>query len=157
MSIIDISTNQKTLDDLKRELKECKSSQCIPVCIDFDGTVVEHMYPVVGNDLPLCVEYLKFWVEQFGVGLILDTMRDGKELEDAVNWFKKNGIPLYGVAKHPTQHAWTKSPKAYAPFSIDDRNVGTPLKLYSQSHRLGVDWEAIGPMFTKILKALTKQ
>lgn len=156
MNVVDISTNQQTIDDLKRELKDCKSEHIIPVCIDFDGTVVEHMYPVVGNTLPMCVEYLKFWVESFNVGLILDTMRDGKELEDAVNWFKKHDIPLYGISKHPTQHTWTKSPKAYAPFSIDDRNVGTPLKIYSQSRRLGVDWDVVGPFFTKTLKAITK-
>lgn len=64
------------------------------VALDFDGTVVEHNYPRVGKSLPLCVETLKRWQEKYKVGYILSTMRSGEMLEDAINWFKTNGIEL---------------------------------------------------------------
>lgn len=65
--------------------------------IDFDGTVVTHMYPEVGKDIG-AVPVLKKLVD-CGNRLILFTMRDSKNgtLQDAINWFKENGIKLYGV------------------------------------------------------------
>jgi hypothetical protein len=57
--------------------------------------------------------------------------RIGQEVEnpltDAVNWFKDNGIPLWGVNGNPEQRTWTDSPKAYCQLYIDDAGLGTPL------------------------------
>lgn len=36
----------------------------------------------------------------------------GMFLDDAVNWFKQNDIPLYGINENPTQKTWTNSPKS---------------------------------------------
>ena len=71
--------------------------------IDFDGTVVTHMYPEVGKDIG-AVPVLKRLVD-CGNKLILFTMRDSKNgtLQDAINWFKENGIELYGVNTNPSQ------------------------------------------------------
>lgn len=121
----------------------------IPVCIDFDGTVVTHMFPYVGDDVPGAEDWLRRLVEKYNVGLILDTMRSGKHLADAVKWFEDRNIPLMGISKHPTQHTWTNSPKAYGEYSIDDRNVGTPLVYDPISGRMAVDWEKVGPMLVE--------
>ena len=121
----------------------------IPVCIDFDGTVVTHMFPYVGDDVPGAEEWLRKLVEEHNVGIILDTMRSGKHLIDAVRWFEDKEIPLMGVGTHPTQSTWTTSPKAYGEYSIDDRNVGTPLLYDSVSGRMMVDWEKVGPMLVE--------
>ncbi|MBL4903373.1 MAG: hypothetical protein JKY62_12090, partial [Desulfocapsa sp.] len=52
------------------------------ICIDFDGTVVDHRYPYVGDPVPLAVDWLQRFVE-LGAKLILFTMRsddaEGKE------------------------------------------------------------------------------
>lgn len=110
----------------------------VTICLDFDGTCVEHEYPNIGPDLKGCVEILQKWTGEYNIGLILDTMRSGKELKEAIQWFEERNIPLYGIGKHPTQHLWTESPKAHATFSIDDRNVGAPLD------RKGfIDWTKI--------------
>ena len=95
------------------------------ICIDFDGTCVKHAYPVVGEDIN-SQQTLKQLVAN-GHQLILFTMRSGKELNDAVQWFQDNKIPLYGVNKNPTQSQWTKSPKAYGQLYIDDAALGIPL------------------------------
>jgi len=95
--------------------------------VDFDGTCVTHEYPRVGKDIG-AVPVLKKLVEQ-GHKLILFTMRSNKDgkLEDAINWFKEKGIPLYGIQTNPTQGSWTSSPKSYAQLMIDDSALGCPL------------------------------
>lgn len=95
------------------------------IAVDFDGTCVTHEYPKVGREIG-AVEVLKKLVAK-GHHLILFTMRSGKELEDAVDWFKGHSIPLYGVNTNPTQKDWTQSPKAYAQLYIDDAALGCPL------------------------------
>jgi len=91
-----------------------------------------------------------------GHSLILYTMRcdganaDGRDdyskpLSDAVNWFKKNDIPLYGIQSNPTQREWTTSPKCYAQLYIDDAALGCPL-IHGQHERPYVDWDKVNEM-----------
>lgn len=110
--------------------------------IDFDGTCVTYDYPRVGKDIG-AVPVLK---ELVGLGhkLILNTIRSGKDLEDAVEWFKKNEIPLYGVNQDPGQRRWTSSPKVHADLYIDDAALGCPIKYDpAVSDRFFVDWEKV--------------
>lgn len=95
------------------------------IAVDFDGTCVEHKYPRVGQDAPDAVRVLRKLVEN-GNQLILWTMRDGIQLSEAVEWFKKKNIPLWGIQRNPTQDSWTGSPKAYAQIYIDDAALGCP-------------------------------
>ena len=112
------------------------------IAIDFDGTCVTHDYPRIGKEIG-ATEVLKRLVEA-GHKLILNTMRSDKELQDAVNWFKKNGIELYGVNENPTQKRWTNSPKVYAHMYIDDAARGCPLiNAPELSNRPFVDWDSI--------------
>ena len=112
------------------------------IAIDFDGTCVTHDYPRIGKDIN-AVNVLKKLVAN-GHKLILNTMRSGKELKEAINWFKKNDIELYGANENPTQKRWTNSPKVYAHLYIDDAALGCPLKMdLSISDRPFVDWEAV--------------
>ena len=135
------------------------------ICIDFDGTCVTHEFPKVGKDIG-AVPVLKKLVEA-GHNLILFTMRSdieevtsndygihkqaGEYLTDAVNWFIDNHIPLHGVNVNPTQHTWTKSPKAYGQLYIDDAALGCPL-IYSReiSDRPFVDWTKVEEMLKAI-------
>ena len=116
------------------------------IAIDFDGTCVTHEFPAVGKDIG-AVPVLKDLIDN-GHQLILSTMRSdfkGKNyLTDAVNWFKENDIPLYGIQTNPTQHTWTSSPKAYADLYIGDDALGCPLiqnKEYSD--RPYVNWDIV--------------
>ena len=107
------------------------------IAIDFDGTVVKHKYPFMGEDIG-AIPVLKELVAN-GHKLILFTMRSNYELIAAIGWFNQNEIPLYGVNKHPTQDNWTSSTKCHAEYCIDDRNIGTPLLQDSQGRHY-VDW-----------------
>ena len=118
------------------------------IVVDFDGTVVTHEYPNMGKDIG-AIPILKELVAN-GHQLILFTMRSdmgvksGKfksGLTDAVNWYKQNDIPLFGIQTNPTQHEWTDSPKAYGQLIIDDAAAFAPLKLdLSYSNRPFIDW-----------------
>lgn len=115
------------------------------IAVDFDGTCVKHRFPEVGEDIG-AVPVLKSLVEK-GHKLILNTMRPKKLQEDAINWFKENDIPLYGVNYNPIQRMWTDSTKVYANLYIDDAALGTPIKI-DETGRPYVDWELV----EKILK-----
>ena len=112
------------------------------IAIDFDGTCVTHDYPRIGKDIH-AIPVLKKLVSN-GHKLILNTMRSGKELDDAVNWFKENNIELFGINENPTQKRWTNSPKAYAHMYIDDAAFGCPLlNIPEISDRPFVNWVSI--------------
>lgn len=112
------------------------------ICVDFDGTCVTHEFPKVGRDIG-SVPVLKELVEN-GNQLVLFTMRsnrpNGNFLDDAVNWFKDNEIPLYGIQENPTQKNWTTSPKAYGEIYIDDAALGSPLIYPGNGEKPYVDW-----------------
>lgn len=126
------------------------------IAIDFDGTCVTHDFPKVGKDIG-AVPVLKALAEA-NHQLILWTMRsdnrvDGSNyLQDAVDWFEANNIPLYGIQRNPTQDEWTSSPKAYAQLYIDDAALGCPLKVDNTlSDRPFVDWEKVRRMLDMYL------
>lgn len=95
------------------------------IAVDFDGTCVTHAYPEIGQDIG-AAPVLRELVAN-GHKLILWTMRSKATLLDAVEWFKFNSIPLFGVNTNPEQREWTDSPKAYAQLYIDDAALGAPL------------------------------
>lgn len=90
--------------------------------IDFDGTCVTDLFPYVGNNIGAASVLRKLADKNL---LILYTVRDGKYLQDAVDWFKYNHINLYSVNYNP--EPVSSSPKLYCDYYIDDRNIGTPL------------------------------
>ena len=116
------------------------------IAIDFDGTCVKHKYPYVGEDIG-AVPVLKDLVKQ-GHQLILCTMRSHKPvngidcLQDAVDWFKNNDIPLFGINEDPEQKSWTDSRKIYANVYIDDAALGCPLTT-DEYDNIYVDWSKI--------------
>ena len=134
------------------------------VGIDFDGTCVTHEFPRVGRDIG-AVPVLKELVQN-GHQLILFTMRSDKQevltdhyeihskaesyLTEAVNWFKDNGIELFGIQTNPTQHSWTSSPKAYCHLYIDDAALGCPLVDAPFPERPYVDWEEVRRLLFKM-------
>lgn len=122
----------------------------IEILVDFDGTVVTHEFPSVGKDIG-AVPILKKLVAN-GHKLILFTMRSERPfinfngsvryvLDEAVEWFEKNDIPLYGINTNPEQKDWTSSPKAFGQLIIDDIALGCPTKVdKSKSQRPFMDW-----------------
>jgi hypothetical protein len=96
------------------------------ICVDFDGTQVEHEYPRIGKEIPGAYEAMRRWQER-GAKLIMWTMRSGETLKQAVQHGGDNGIDWFGINFNPTQTSWTQSRKAYGHIYVDDAAAGAPL------------------------------
>ena len=97
----------------------------IKIAVDFDGTIVEHAYPAIGKEKLFAFRTLQE-LDKMGASLILWTFRTGKELQEAVEFCRKNGIEFYAVNKSYPEEIFdeTVSRKIHADIFIDDRNIG---------------------------------
>jgi hypothetical protein len=97
----------------------------IKIAVDFDGTIVEHEYPEIGKEKLFAFLTLKE-LHKRGARLILWTFRAGKELDEAVEFCRKNGIEFYAVNKNYPEEILTDtiSRKIDADIFIDDKNIG---------------------------------
>lgn len=97
------------------------------IAVDFDGTIVEHRYPEIGREIPFAVETLKKLIEDHHQ-LILWSVREGRLLDEAVEWCRQRGVEFYAVNKDFPEEDTDKnrhySRKLKADLFIDDRNVG---------------------------------
>ena len=97
------------------------------IAIDFDGTIVEHRYPSIGRELPFATDTLKKLADE-GHRLILWTVREGKLLEEAVQFCRERGLEFYAVNRDYPEEEKGKnnhfSRKLKADLWIDDRNLG---------------------------------
>lgn len=95
------------------------------IAVDFDGTIVEHVYPAIGKEMLFAFQTLKE-LQKLGHYLILWTYRTGKELEEAVEYCRSNGIEFYAVNKNYPEEIVDEntSRKIYADIYIDDKNIG---------------------------------
>lgn len=97
------------------------------IAVDFDGTIVENKYPEIGNERPFATDTLKMLIQDRHQ-LVLWSCREGKLLEDAINWCKERGVDFWAVNKDFPEEDITKnrhfSRKLKADMFIDDRQVG---------------------------------
>ncbi len=96
------------------------------IAVDFDGTIVEHRYPQIGNEIPFAIDTLKM-LQQDKHRLILWTVREGDLLDEAVQWCKERGLEFYAVNRDfPEETTEEKgfSRKLKVDMFIDDRNIG---------------------------------
>ncbi len=97
------------------------------IAVDFDGTIVEHRYPEIGKELPFATQTLKMLIADRHK-LILWSVREGKLLDDAVEWCRQRGVEFYAVNKDFPEEELSKnqsfSRKLKADVWIDDRNIG---------------------------------
>ena len=95
------------------------------IAVDFDGTIVEDEYPGIGKPIIFAFDTLKK-LQENGHRLILWTYRNGKALDEAIEFCKKHGVVFYAVNKSfPEEEFDPKySRKINADYFIDDRNIG---------------------------------
>jgi len=141
-------TLKGTSAQLVRQADTVQERFTMYICVDFDGTIVDHALPKIGKPVPHAIKWLKKFTE-FDAKLILFTMRSdgykfGDILSDAVNYLKENGIELYGVNENPSQNGWSNSPKPFAHIYIDDAAVGCPLIHPAGFIRPCVNWKKVG-------------
>ena len=89
------------------------------VAVDFDGTLsLDAKYPNIGRfNTPLYGALMK--LKGIGWSIVLWTCREGKELKEAVEWCKMNGLEFDAINENPP-HIPFKSRKVVADMYIDD-------------------------------------
>ena len=100
-------------------------NQSMIIAVDFDGTIVEDVYPKIGKPVLFAFETSRKLQDQ-GHRLILWSYRSGKRLEEAVAFCEHHGIVFYAVNKSYPEEQYTldQSRKIHADIFIDDRNIG---------------------------------
>ncbi len=97
------------------------------IAVDFDGTIVEHRYPEIGKELPFATETLRTLIKEHH-RLILWSVREGKLLQDAIEWCHEHGVDFWAVNRDYPEEEKNKnnhfSRKIKADYFIDDRNIG---------------------------------
>ncbi|MBM6991658.1 MAG: hypothetical protein I3J02_00075 [Prevotella sp.] len=97
------------------------------IAVDFDGTVVEHRYPEIGEELPFATETLRMLIKDQH-RLILWTVREGKLLQDAIDWCHERGVDFWAINRDYPEEEENKnnhfSRKLKADYFIDDRGIG---------------------------------
>ena len=90
------------------------------VAVDFDGTLsLDSQYPDIGRFNTSLYEAL-MKLRSIGWSIVLWTCREGKELKEAVEWCKMNGLEFDAINENPS-HVPFKSRKVVADMYIDDR------------------------------------
>lgn len=98
------------------------------IAVDFDGTIVEDRYPSIGEEKPFATETLKMLIKDRH-RLILWSVREGRVLEEAVEWCRERGVEFYAVNKdYPEENGTFNnnhfSRKLKVDVFIDDRQIG---------------------------------
>lgn len=121
-----------TLEDA--ELISSIGKRRLIIAIDFDGTIVEHKFPLIGQLLPGAKENINKWFKQ-GHRIIVWTCRNQSEPQhpewteapiSAVKEFlDRNEINYTTINSDvPDLGFWLQARKVYADVYIDDRNLG---------------------------------
>lgn len=93
--------------------------------VDFDGTLCESQWPNIGKPNMHLFAYL-INCRKCGIKVILNTMREGKLLDDAVEFCKKLGLSFDAVNNNLPEMVemyGQNSRKIGADFYIDDRSA----------------------------------
>jgi len=97
------------------------------IAVDFDGTIVEHKYPEIGEERPFATETLRMLIKEHHK-LILWTVREGELLDEAINWCRERGVEFYAVNRDYPEETLSNnnhfSRKVKAEIFIDDCNLG---------------------------------
>jgi rhodanese-related sulfurtransferase len=97
------------------------------IAIDFDGTIVTEMYPLVGEEIAGAIESIKRIQSHDNVECVLWTCRSGQQLDDATSWLADRGVHFRYVNCNTDEgiEYWKTNPrKIAASIYIDDKSVG---------------------------------
>ncbi len=91
------------------------------IAVDFDGTIVDHMYPTIGNIKEDVVSRMRA-EKKHGTTIIIWTCRDGIYIDIMIKYLKDNNIP-YDYVNENVPWVDISSRKIFANEYWDDRAV----------------------------------
>ena len=93
------------------------------IAVDFDGTLVEDKFPLIGSPNPVLIDYLK-QQKSIGAKLILWTCRNGTALDNAVQFCRFLGLEFDAVNENLPEVKTLfggDTRKVYADIYLDDK------------------------------------
>ena len=99
----------------------------IVIAVDFDGTLAITQYPTILKPIDTTINIIRD-AKSRGATIVLWTCREGKDLEDALNWCKENNIPIdYANENIPERiKSWGNNcRKISADIYIDDKAINS--------------------------------
>lgn len=113
--------------------------------LDFDGTVVEHVYPEIGLPNPGAIEVI-LKLQKKGHKIILNTMRanfKNGSLNEAIVYLKNNGLTFLDSEVNKTKiepEEWNMTNTGSDVIFIDDIAKDIPLIRAEKVNGYMVDW-----------------
>lgn len=99
------------------------------IAVDFDGILCENAFPEIGKPNYRIMSYIQQLIDQ-GHEVVLWTVRNGEELDKAIEWCNRYGLHFCNVNGPAPSNAEeyegvyeTESRKIFAHVYIDDRNL----------------------------------
>jgi hypothetical protein len=94
------------------------------IAIDFEGTLHDGTYPVIGNPLPHAVSSMKK-IKNKGHSIIITTCRSISLQNEMIKWMQKHEIPYDAINDNlPEIKVKFDNPrKTYADVYIDNKNI----------------------------------
>lgn len=99
------------------------------VAIDFDGTLCQDIFPEIGKAHNNVIQIVKEY-KRYGWKIILWSCRNGKALDEAVEWCKNQGLEFDAVNENIPEVKKMfggDTRKIFANAYVDDRNVLVPV------------------------------
>lgn len=123
----------------------------LTIWLDFDGTIVEHAYPSIGQLNPHAIEVIEK-LQKAGNRVILNTTRiefENGTFEEALDFLKEQGIELeeYTPQKLYPLPFNIESVVLHGELFIDDMAAHMPLTFCNELQGLMVDWVALEKLF----------
>ena len=103
------------------------------IAVDFDGTICENKYPMIGKLKNGVREVINKLVDNDNCEIIIWTCREGKYLQDAIKFLNNNFIPYHYINDNCN---WAKETfsynancrKVFADLYIDDKAIFANIK-----------------------------
>ena len=108
------------------------------IAVDFDGTIVEHRFPYIGREIPFAFATLRKLQEE-GHQIILWTAREGRFLQDAIEFCQEHGFTFYAINSN-----YSVEDQKQLEFSVPGRKLRN-IDIYIDDRNLGglPDWGVI--------------
>lgn len=117
------------------------------IAVDFDNTIAKTRYPEIVEPIPETINFLRKAKEN-GVTIILWTCREGTVLDDAVEWCKRNNVPIDLVNENvPSRSEY---------WGNDSRKIGADLYIDDKSFSLWHDRRNENDLITQLLEENNK-
>jgi len=110
--------------------QDATSIDTLIFAVDFDGTIVDHEFPEIGDERPFAIDTLKALQAQ-GHKIVIWTCRGEPYITPLIEWLEARGFKPDAINSNVIDVTGYADPKIVADVYIDDRNF-PPFKCWEE-------------------------